>query len=71
MLYATDVLAFGGINMQGKTDLWMRLAEMAAKEQDSQKLMRLVGLINRLLERKEARLKKAINAEHQPKSHAA
>jgi len=56
--------------MQQKTELWKRLCEMAAKEQDSQKLMRLVALINRLLERKEVRLKKRMNTQT-PKSHAA
>jgi len=53
--------------VQTKTELWMRLCEMAAKEHDSQKLVRLVALINRLLERKEARLK----SKQQPKSNAA
>ena len=35
---------------------WMELCELAAKEQDSAKLMELVGEINRLLEDKEQRL---------------
>jgi hypothetical protein len=62
------VLAFRGESaVQTKTELWMRLCEMAAKEHDSQKLVRLVALINRLLERKEARLK----SKQQPKSNAA
>jgi hypothetical protein len=47
--------------MQRKTELWMRLCERASKEQDPQKLTRLVVLINRLLERKEVRLKKRMS----------
>ena len=35
----------------------MRLCEMAANEQDSEKLLALVKEINRLLEEKEARLR--------------
>jgi hypothetical protein len=57
--------------MQHKTELWMRLCEMAAKEQDPQKLMRFVVLINRLLERKEVRLKNRMNTELSSKSQAA
>jgi len=44
--------------MQGqKKEEWMRLCEMAANEQDSNKLLALVKEINRLLEEKEARLR--------------
>jgi hypothetical protein len=57
--------------MQYKTELWMRLCEMAAKEQDPQELMRLVALINRLLERKEIRHKKPMTTELPRKSQAA
>jgi hypothetical protein len=56
--------------MQGKTERWMRLAELASKEQDSHRLLRIVALINRLLEQKEARLKKRMGAEP-PKSQGA
>jgi hypothetical protein len=48
--------------MQGKTERWMRLAELASKEQDAHRLLRIVDLINRLLEQKEARLKKRMGA---------
>jgi hypothetical protein len=48
-----------------KKEEWMRLCEMAANEQDSEKLLALVKEINRLLEEKEARLRS------QPKSPAA
>jgi hypothetical protein len=40
-----------------KKEEWMRLCEMAANEQDSEKLLALVKEINRQLEEKEARLK--------------
>ena len=40
-----------------KKEEWMRLCEMAANEQDSEKLLALVKEINRLLEEKEARLR--------------
>jgi len=44
--------------MQGKTrERWMQLAEQAANEQDSEKLLKLVDEINRMLEAKEDRLK--------------
>ena len=36
---------------------WLELCELAAKEQDSAKLLALVQEINRLLEEKEQRLK--------------
>jgi hypothetical protein len=36
---------------------WMRLCEVAAKEQDPEKLMELVREITRLLEQREAALK--------------
>jgi hypothetical protein len=36
---------------------WMELCELAANEQDSQKLLALVKEINRLLDEKELRLK--------------
>jgi hypothetical protein len=52
--------------MQGKTERWMRLAEMASKEQDSQRLLRIVVLINHLLEQKEARLKKLRSGQQPP-----
>lgn len=44
-----------------KKEEWMRLCEMAANEQDSEKLLALVKEINRLLEEKEARLKSQAN----------
>ena len=44
--------------MQGAVkERWMELCELAANEQDSQKLLELVKEINRLLEEKEQRLK--------------
>lgn len=36
---------------------WLRLCELAAREQDPAKLLRLVEEINRLLQEKEQRLK--------------
>lgn len=41
-----------------KRELWFRLCELAAVEQDSAKLLQLVQEINRLLEEKEQRLKR-------------
>ena len=46
--------------MKGEAkERWMRLCEQAALEQDPEKLMQLVGEINRLLEEKEQRLIRA------------
>lgn len=42
--------------MQDKRERWMQLAEMAANEQDSQKLSELVREIDRLLAEKQSRL---------------
>jgi len=48
-----------GTLVQGEIkEQWMRLCEMAAAEQDSQKLLAIVKKINRLLEEKEQRLSK-------------
>ena len=44
--------------VQGKAkEEWMRLCEQAAVEKDSQKLMKLVAEISRMLDEKEQRLK--------------
>ena len=44
--------------MKGETkERWLQLCELAAKEQDPNKLLVLVDEINRLLEEKEQRLK--------------
>lgn len=40
-----------------KKELWWKLCEQAAKEQDPEKLLELAKEINRLLEEKEVRLK--------------
>ena len=49
--------------MQGKTkECWMQLCEQAAVEQDSEKLMRLIGEITRMLDDKDERLKRAQSA---------
>jgi hypothetical protein len=40
-----------------KPELWMKLAEMASKQQDPGKLMALVSEVNRLLEKQEDLLK--------------
>ena len=46
--------------MQGKTkERWMELCEQAAVEQDDEKLMLLIDEINRMLEDKDERLKRA------------
>lgn len=43
--------------MQGQVkEAWMQLCELAANEQDPEKLLALVKEINRLLEEKERRL---------------
>ena len=48
-----------GTLVQGEIkEQWMRLCEMAAEEQDSEKLLEIVKEINRLLEEKEQRLAK-------------
>jgi hypothetical protein len=44
--------------MQGETkEQWMQLCELAANEQDSEKLLALVKEITRLLDEKDKRLK--------------
>jgi hypothetical protein len=44
--------------MQGETkEQWMHLCELAANEQDSEKLLALVKEITRLLDEKDKRLK--------------
>ena len=46
--------------MQGRTkDRWLELCEQAAVEQDSEKLMELIEEINRMLDDKDERLKRA------------
>lgn len=42
---------------QEKKERWIRLCELASKEQDSEKLLRLVEEINRLLDEKNQTLK--------------
>jgi len=50
---------FGGTLVQGEIkERWMRLCEIAATEQDSEKLLEIVKEINHLLEGKEQRLAK-------------
>ena len=50
--------------MEGPTkERWVELCELAAKEQDRDKLLVLVREINRLLEEKEERLKKLQNPQ--------
>jgi hypothetical protein len=45
-----------GATVQDKRERWMELAELAANEQDSEKLLELVEEINELLDRKLNRL---------------
>ena len=46
--------------MQGQTlERWQQLCALAVEEQDSGKLLEIVKEINRILEEKEQRLKKA------------
>jgi hypothetical protein len=46
--------------MQGETkERWMELCEQAAVEQDTEKLMKLIEEINRMLDDKDERLKRA------------
>lgn len=42
---------------QEKKERWIRLCELASKEQDSEKLLRLVEEINRLLDEKNQTLR--------------
>jgi hypothetical protein len=50
--------------MQGNVkEHWMELCEKATVEQDSEKLMALIQEINRMLEKKEDRLRRKQNAE--------
>lgn len=47
--------------MQGaRRERWQELCELAAKEQNSQKLAALIEEINRLLHEKDARLKAGV-----------
>jgi len=41
------------VGVDGDSDRWIELAELAAQEEDPEKLMALVSEINRLLEKKE------------------
>jgi|GraSoi2013_100cm_1033763.scaffolds.fasta_scaffold569974_1 hypothetical protein len=53
--------------MKGKTkDHWMELCEQAAVEQDSEKLMKLVNEINRMLDDKDQRLKREHHQDQKP-----
>ncbi len=45
----------GEADMQKKTETWMELCELAAKEQNPQKLMELTSEIVRLLDEKKQR----------------
>lgn len=45
-----------GDSMREKRERWMELAELAANEQDPEKMVEIIHEINRLLEEKEARL---------------
>jgi hypothetical protein len=48
--------------MKGETgELWRKLCEQAAVEQNPEKLLQLTREINRLLDEKEARLKREKN----------
>lgn len=52
--------------MQGKNlERWQELCELAAEEQDGEKLVELIREINRLLEEKEDRLKGLRHAQRQ------
>jgi hypothetical protein len=44
--------------VQGKRERWMQLAELAANEQDPEKLMRLIEEIDELLDQKLDRLQR-------------
>lgn len=45
--------------MQGETkERWYELCEQAVKEQDPERLMEIIGEIDRLLQQKEERLQK-------------
>jgi hypothetical protein len=50
-------LATGGSAVENK-ERWMELCAQAAKEEDSERLFKLVQEINTLLEEKETRLKR-------------
>ncbi len=50
--------------MRGEAkERWMELCELAAVEQDADKLLALVSEINRLLEEKERRLQQSRNPQ--------
>ena len=50
--------------MQGETkERWIQLCEQAASEQDSQKLIKLIDEIFRLLEEKRSRVSKKVADE--------
>ena len=54
--------------MKGETrELWQRVCEQAAVEQDSEKLLQLTREINRLLNEKEERLENLRLKAHEPK----
>ena len=54
---------------QEQKERWMELCEMAVKEQDPDKLLALTQEINRLLEDKEGRLKRARQRPANPSSN--
>jgi hypothetical protein len=50
-------LLAGGDTVLEKKERWLELCEQASREQDSEKLLSLIGEINRLLEAKEKSLR--------------
>ena len=57
---AGATILFGETSMQGeKGELWRKLCEQAAVEQDPERLFELTKEITRLLDEKEARLKQS------------
>lgn len=59
---------------QDKRERWIQLCELASKEQDPEKLLRVVEEINRLLDEKNGRLRTQQTAgseeqNNQPQSH--
>jgi hypothetical protein len=58
---------------QDKRERWVQLCELASKEQDPEKLLRVVEEINRLLDEKNQRLRPqgdgSQKQDNQPQSH--
>ena len=59
-----NVLPIGGTMIGKQKEKWMELCELAANEQDANKLMALITEINRLLEEKAQRVEKRATSHY-------